>query len=309
MSLEIWLGAMNFGGRVPRDTSDAIIKHALSRGVTHIDTSNSYGDGTSETIVGETVGKLLDVTVATKVGLARRAGKNEGLSPAIIRASVDASRKRLRRDTLDTLYLHAPDPETPVDVTIGTLVQLIDEHKIRSWSVSNYAAWQLAEMLLFCEQRGLPKPQLSQVLYNVLVRQVELEYLSFAKARGIRTLVYNPLAGGLLTGKHSHASLPTATSRFANNKVYQRRYWSKPMFDRVAVLEQIARDCDRSLLSLAYGWLAARQGVAGILVGPSAVSHIDDAIGALALPLDVQTIKQLDDLEAAGSGTDARYAR
>jgi aryl-alcohol dehydrogenase-like predicted oxidoreductase len=309
MSPEVWLGAMNFGSRIAADLSVAIIEHALSRGITRIDTSNSYGDGISETIVGDTVGKLLDVYVATKVGLARKSGQNEGLSPGVIRESVDASRRRLRRDAIDTLYLHAPDPRTPIDVTIGALVQLIDEGKIRSWSVSNYAAWQIAEMLQFCETRGLPKPQFSQVLYNVLVRQIELEYLAFARARSVCTIAYNPLAGGLLSGKHRHDSLPTAASRFAKNKVYQGRYWSRSMFDRVAALQKIAHDCGRPLVSLSYGWLAAQEGIAAVLVGPSAVSHIDEAIDALARPLDGHYVNMIDDVEAAASGTDVRYAR
>ena len=309
MSKTLWLGAMNFGGRVSKEASQSIIAHALSRGLVHIDTSNSYGDGESERIVGASIGKSLDVVVATKVGMARRGGRSEGLSPQAIVASVDASRKRLGRDILDILYLHAPDPETPIEATLETLVQLIDERKIGSWAVSNYAAWQVAEMLLLCEARKWPKPALSQVLYNTLVRQIELEYLPFARARGVKTVVYNPLAGGLLSGKHRSENLPNSASRFAKNTLYQKRYWSKPMFDRVTALEGIARDARRSLVALSYGFLAAREGVSGILVGPSEVSHIDDAIDAMSLPLDTSILNKIDAFESSILGTDARYAR
>ncbi len=304
-----WLGAMNFGGRVSEAESKAIIACALSRGVTHIDTSNSYGDGTSERIVGEAIGKSLDVVVATKVGMGRIGGKTEGLSSTVIAASVEASRKRLKRDVLDILYLHAPDPETPIELTIETIVKLIDERKIRRWGVSNYAAWQIAEMLLFCDRQKVDRPAISQVLYNVVVRQIELEYLSFARGRNVLTVVYNPLGGGLLSGKHRLEALPTTASRFAKNKMYQRRYWSKPMFDRAVALEAVALEAGRSLVSLAYGFIAAREGVSGILVGPSDVSHIDDALLAMSQPLDASTIKKIDEIEITISGTDARYAR
>ena len=305
----IWLGAMNFGTRVSDAESKSIIGHAIERGITHFDTSNSYGDGTSERIVGDAMGKAVDVTLATKVGMGKSRGKSEGLSPKTIVASVEASRKRLRRETIDVLYLHAPDPETPIEQTIGAIVKLIDERKIRRWGVSNYAAWQVAEILLFCAAQQVPRPAISQVLYNVLVRQIELEYMPFAKARALETVVYNPLAGGLLSGKYSHDDPPTSASRFAKNKLYQRRYWSRPMFGRAAALEEVARDAGRSLLSLAYGFVAANDGVSGVLVGPSAAAHVDAAILAMSEPLNASILKKIDEIEMAMSGTDARYAR
>jgi aryl-alcohol dehydrogenase-like predicted oxidoreductase len=151
---------------------------------------------------------------------------------------------------------------------------------------------------------------ISQVIYNVLVRQVEIEYLRFAQKYGLATTVYNPLAGGLLARPvvREGGAIPKG-SGFDNNNQYQNRYWTERMFDATAALDEAARAHDRTLVELAYAWLASRPGVDSILVGPGSVAHLDAALAAVARPAPPELLARVDAIHADFTGTDASYAR
>ncbi len=308
--VSIALGTMNFGKRTKEDEARRIVARALERGVRVFDTANAYGDGTAERILGRALGRdRARVLVATKVGLRRREGRAEGLAPARVLASIDESLDALGVDAIDLLYLHAPDPRVPIDETLDALAQAIAAGKVRAWAVSNFASWEILEAIHAARARGMAGPRVSQVLYNLLVRQIEIEYLRFAKKHAVHTTVFNALAGGLLSGRHARDARPAKGSRFDGNRMYLERYWSDRFFDRVDGYAAIARDAGRSLVELAYGWLAAREGVDSILVGPSTVEHLDAAIDAIARPLSADTLAAIDRLHRDAEGTDARYAR
>jgi len=303
------LGAMNFGARTPRTQALAVLERAFERGLLFVDTANVYVNGESERIVGAAIAKRPDVAVATKVGLNRVRGQNEGLSAAVIHASVEASRKRLGRDVLDLLYLHAPDPKTPIEETVGALAQLVHAGAVRHWGVSNFASWQILELRLAAEREGLAAPAVSQVLYNLLVRQLDVEYFRFVERYPLHTTVYNPLAGGLLSGKHEKVAVVPPGSRFDGNAMYQRRYWTPRFFEQVEALGQVARDEGMSLVELSYAWLAGRRGVDSILVGPGSVAHLDAAIDGCARALSPEAETRIEALHREFVGTDASYAR
>jgi len=202
------LGCMNFGQRTGAEQALAIIDRALGEGVRLLDTANVYCRGESERIVGRALrGRRDRVLVASKVGLDRVGRRPEGLSPATVVAACEASLKRLGTDWLDLYYLHAPDPETPLEQTLAALGELLAAGRIRQWGVSNHASWQVLELQHLAAQLGLPGPAVAQQLYNPLVRQLDLEYFRFAARYGLHTTIYNPLAGGLL-------SSPTPTPHF-----------------------------------------------------------------------------------------------
>ena len=304
------LGCMNFGKRTPEAESLKIIDRAIGAGVRVLDTANVYNDGVSETIVGKAVrGRRDSVQIATKVGYGRVDGKQEGLSPAAVARACDASLARLGVDAIDIYYLHVPDPKVPIEDTLGALATLAAAGKIRSVGVSNYASWQVLEMFPICDRLGLQRPAISQVIYNLLVRQIEVEYLKFAAKYGVHTTVYNPLAGGLLAGTLDRAHGIPKGSRFDNNKQYQRRYWTDHMFDAAASLAAAAAAHDRSLLELSYGWLAQRPGVDSILIGPGSIVHLEAAIAAVARPVPAELLARADEIHAELLGTDASYAR
>lgn len=304
------LGAMNFGKRTSAAEADRIIARALERGIGLVDTANVYADGESERIVGRALrGRRADVLVATKVGLARDGRKPEGLSRAALDKAIDASLARLGMDYVDLYYLHAPDPATPLEETADALAALVASGRVRHLGVSNFASWQVLELMRLCDERGLRRPRVSQVIYNLLVRQIELEHTRFAARFGVHLTVYNPLAGGLLSGRYRAGDAIASGSRFDKNRMYERRYWSPRTFECVEAYRVLAEHAGMSLLELAYAWLASSPDVGSVLVGPASVAHLDAALDACARPLSAELRAEAAALHESLAGTDASYAR
>jgi aryl-alcohol dehydrogenase-like predicted oxidoreductase len=305
-----FLGAMNFGKRTSDADSKAIVRRALELGIVHIDTANAYGEGISETIVGEALrGSRDQVTIATKCGFGRIAGKPEGLSRARIREAIDASLTRLGTDWVDLYYLHVPDHDTPIDETLDAVAELLEAKKILGWGVSNYAAWQVLEMIHKADARKMPRPVIAQQLYNVLLRQLDVEYFAFAREYAMHTTVYNPLAGGLLAGKHARDGSTQRGSRFDKNRLYQGRYFTDAMFDRVDALTELGRAEKLGLLDLSYAWLAGAPGVDSILLGPASVKQLEEGVSACARGLSPEVRGLVDALYRMWLGTDTYYVR
>ena len=304
------IGTMNFGKRTPTAEAERIVARALERGLTFFDTANVYNDGESERILGKAVkARRESVQIATKVGFGRVDGKQEGLGRAAILAAIDKSLERLGSDYVDVYYLHVPDHAIPIEESLDAMSEILRAKKALSWGISNYASWQILEMNLLADARGMPRPAIAQQMYNVLIRQLEVEYFAYTRKHPIHTTVYNPLAGGLLSGKHTRGEKVTSGSRFDKNALYQRRYWSDRMFDRIDALKGIAAEEHMSLVDLAYAWLAGRPGVDSILVGPGSVDHVDAAIDGCAKVLSEAARAKIDELHRAAQGTDATYMR
>jgi aryl-alcohol dehydrogenase-like predicted oxidoreductase len=307
---EIALGAMNFGKRTPPDESERIVRRALERGIRIFDTANSYYAGDSERILGKALGRDRDrIILSTKVGLGVVPGKPEGLSPEAMRKALPASLERLGTDHVDVYYLHVPDRRSPIEPAIDTMKELVDSGRVRAWGVCNYASWEILEIDHLADARGLARPVITQLLYNVMHRQLDVEYFAFARRYPIHTSVYNVLAGGLLAGKHSFEQAPGKGSRFDANAMYQRRFWTKEMFARVEQVRAVAEREGLGLVDFAYAAVASRPGVDSILVGPASVQQLDQAIDAVARPLSDEAQKALDTLSRQWVGSDTNYVR
>jgi len=303
------VGTMNFGKRTPEAEAHRVVRRALERGVRAFDTANVYVNGESERILGRALGAdRKDCFVATKVGLFGIPANAEGLSRGAIAKAIDGSLARLGTDYVDLYYLHAPDPRVPIAETVLAMRDVLDSGKARAWGVSNYASWQVLEIDQLADAQGMPRPVAAQVLYNVLVRQLDVEYFAFARRFPIHTTVYNPLAGGLLAGRHRPGDAP-AGSRFDKNTLYQRRYWTARCFERVEALAEVAAGDGMSMVELAYAWVAGTPGVDSILLGPGDVAQLDAGIGGASKRLSARARGAIDALETAFAGTDARYAR
>jgi aryl-alcohol dehydrogenase-like predicted oxidoreductase len=310
MEKRVVLGAMNFGKRTPKDESVRIIHRALERGVRWIDTANAYNDGKSEVIVGAAIqDRRSSVRVATKVGFARTEGRPEGLGRERVARAIDESLERLGTDFVDLYFLHVPDHGTPPAETLGAIGQLLSSGKIHAFGVSNYASWQILELMMTCGVLGIPRPSASQVLYNLLIRQLDLEYRAFTRAHPIHTTVYNPLAGGLLAGTVARGKDPAPGSRFDKNRLYLGRYFSERFFDLTEAYAALAREAGLSLLELAYGFVAGADFVDSVIVGPATVGQLDQALDALDKPLAPDVRKKVDELARAFAGTETSYAR
>lgn len=305
------LGAMNFGKRTPADEAERIMARAVERGVTLIDTANMYVDGASEEIVGRFVKARRDrVLVATKVGLfGFLRGKAEGLSKAAVLAAADQSLARLGTDRIDLYYLHAPDHRTPIEDTLSGVAELLEKGKIRAFGVSNYASWQILEIFHHCDAHGMPRPVIAQQIYNLFIRQLDIEYARFARKYRLHTTVYNALAGGMLSGRYRQDRTIEAGSRFDKNRLYLGRYWNDRVFDLIEAYGALAAKAGMSLLDMAYSWLAGAPVVDSILVGPASVAHLDGALDALQKVLPDEIRSEVDAIHRGFQGTDTTYAR
>jgi aryl-alcohol dehydrogenase-like predicted oxidoreductase len=308
--MDLVLGTMNFGKRTGEKESTRIVDAAIDHGITSFDTANNYNGGESERVLGRALkGRRAEFSIATKVGLDGAPVNKEGLGYEAIIGSVERSLERLGTEYIDLLYFHAPDAKTPLADSLIAVKHLLEQGKVRAWGLSNFASWQIAEAMQLAVQGEMKTPSLSQVVYNVIIRQIEIEYIAFAQTQRevLRTTVYNPLAGGLLTGKHSESSVP-AGSRFESPQ-YFRRYWTPRLFAYVEELRVIAAREEMTVGDLAYAWLAGRPGVDSILVGPAEVAHLEQAITACQKTLTPGALAAIDELHYAFAGTDMKYAR
>jgi aryl-alcohol dehydrogenase-like predicted oxidoreductase len=305
------LGTMMFGAQTNEADSLAIMDYAYEHGVNFCDTANVYNQGKSERIVGKALkGRRDDIILATKVTGQMGSGMNDkGLSRRNIVAAVDASLKRLDTDYIDLYYMHSPDYETRIEETLEAMTNLVRQGKIRYIGVSNFAAWQVADMLAVCDKRGYIAPVISQNVYNVITRGVETELVPFLRAHELGMAVYNPIAGGLLAGKHKPGK-PTENTRFANNEMYYKRYWSDENFAAVEKLTAIAEEHGISILELAMKWCVRRPAVTSIISGVSRLSQLEQNVASIeGAALGEDVLAACDEVWKSPAGTRFGYNR
>ncbi len=288
------LGTMTFGDTVDRETAATMLDLVRDAGATELDTANVYAGGMTEEMLGELLSTRRGVfSVATKAGMPHPdAGDAPPLSAKALRACLTGSLRRLGLDRVDLFYLHQPDPTTPLSETVEALAALTREGLVGRIGVSNYAAWQIAELRHLFAEAGLPGPAVAQQMYNLLARRLDEEYAAFAAAAGVETIVYNPLGGGLLSGRYRFDAEPGA-GRFGTSRLspaYRERYWNRRQFEAVDALSAIASEASLGLPELALRWVASRPVTTAVLVGASRVDHLRTNLDALArgpLPDDV----------------------
>lgn len=296
--MKLILGSMTFGDRVEQDGAAEMIDLFLQSGHREIDTAYAYCKGETEKMLG----RLLPGAERNRVYLASKVNpwNDEGLQPRQVKRQFATILERLGSDSIDLLYLHSPDLDTPVAETLEACFELYRQGGFRDFGLSNYAAWQVAEVVELCRRHGWMQPTVYQGLYNALTRDVERELIPCLRHYGISFYAYNPLAGGMLTGRYRDpASLPDV-GRFAGNDEYQRRYWKQDYFD---VLRQFFEACDERGLqptAAAMSWLTnhsmldAESGD-GIILGVSNIDHLRINMAACEQgPLDAAIVDILD---------------
>ena len=305
-------GTMTFGSQADQAAATRMVDQCLDAGINFFDTANMYNAGMAETVLGKALGKRrANVILATKVRNKMGPAPNDvGLSRAAILKAIDASLARLGTDYVDIYYLHQPDYDVPIAETLGAMDQLVRAGKVRYPAVSNYAAWQVGEIHWICEKNGHKPPYISQPMYNLLARGIEEEYLPFCKRFGVAVVPYNPLAGGLLSGKHTRDSKPEAKSRFDNNALYLNRYWHDDYFAAVDDLKQIAREAGKTLVELSFQWLLAQPQVDSIILGASKPEQLAENLKACESgALDAATLDRCDKVWKRLRGITPKYNR
>jgi aryl-alcohol dehydrogenase (NADP+) len=302
------LGTMTFGLQCDEKTSFAILDAAAEAGITFLDTADAYplggtlGDvGRTEEIVGRWLrGKREKFILATKCsGKMGPAPWQQGTSRKHVLASIDASLKRLGTDYVDLYQVHHFDADTPVDETVEAFDAVVKSGKARYVGVSNYHAHRVARALGRSEALGLAKFVSVQPRYNLLFRQLERELLPLCAEEGLAVIPYNPLAGGLLTGKHDRGSPPPEGSRFTfgtSGKMYAERYWREREFDAVNAFAEVAKGAGIAPATLAVAWVLANPAVTAPIIGASKPEQLAASVAAAELKLDAALKTTLDEL-------------
>ncbi len=303
------LGTMTFGLQCDEPTSVSILDRAADGGITFLDTADVYPlGGTPETIgrTEEIVGRWLKgrrdrFILATKCfGRSGPARWDQGNSRKHILDAVDASLRRLQTDYIDLYQLHGPDPSTPIDETMKALEDLVRWGKIRYAGCSNFLAYQIARAIGRSEALNIVRFDSVQPRYNLLFREIERELLPLCLEDGIGVIPYNPIAGGLLSGKHNPGTPPEGT-RFTLGTAggrYQDRYWHEGMFDTVEAIRPIAAEADMSMAQLAIAWVMAHPAITAPIIGASRPDQLDDTLAAAERPLAPEIKAKLDDVTA-----------
>ena len=295
----VGLGCNNFGGRLDLAATRKVVHRALDLGITLFDTADIYGErGRSEEYLGESLGdRRKDIVLATKFGMAMDdAGVRKGASRRYILSAVEASLQRLKTDWIDLYQLHQPDPLTPIEETLRALGDLVRHGKVRYVGCSNLPAWQVVDALWTAKHAGLDRFVCCQDEYSLVVREPERELIPMMERRGLGLLPYFPLASGLLTGKYKrNASMP-AGARLTGTKRLADRYLTEANWRIVERLEDFCARRGRTLLELAFSWLAAQPTVASVIAGATRPEQVEANIRAVEWNLTPEDLAEIDRL-------------
>jgi len=295
------LGTMTFGNQVDEIEAIKIIESALAAGVNFFDTADAYAEGRSEEILGKALGgQRHSVVLATKVANRTGPGASDiGLSRKHIMKAIEESLCRLETDYIDLYYVHLPDYDTPIEETLRALDDLVHQGKVRYIACSNFRAWQLCKSLWVSDLHNLARFDCIQPPYNLLTRDIEYELLPLCASEGVGVCVYNPLAAGLLTGKHDPDKPPAEGTRFALERMgpmYYERYWSATNFEAVARLGQIARERGWSLPQFSLAWVLNNETITSTICGATSLKQLEENLGATEVKLSAEEFAACDEV-------------
>ncbi|MCB8877824.1 aldo/keto reductase [Acidisoma silvae] len=286
------LGTMTLGLQCDEVQSHAILDAAADGGIDFLDTADVYPlggtqdtKGRTETIIGDWLSrKRHDFVLATKcVGEMGPKPWDKGMSRKHILDAVDGSLRRLKTDYIDLYQLHSYDPATPLDEALEALDTIIRSGKARYIGVSNWPAYKIARALGRAEARSLSRIDSVQPRYNLLFRSFERDTLPLCAEEQIAVIPYNPLAGGLLTGKHNRAAPPPEGTRFKLGSAgsrYQDRYWQEQAFDAVEALRSVAKEAGLSMSTMAMRWVLSNPAITSPIIGASRPDQLADSLAA-----------------------------
>jgi len=282
----ICLGTMTFGNPVGPEDATRLVHWALDNGINFFDTADMYegydrkigsAGGVGERILGEALrGRRDEAVVTTKVG-SDVGGK--GLGRDHVLRQIDAGLERLQTDHVDIYEMHRPDPQTPLAESIAIMAELIEAGKVRYWGFSNFDAAQIDEMVQLCDAHGWPRPVVSQPPYSWLKRDVEARHLPTCRRHGIAVTPYQPLQGGLLTGKYRRGRRPPRDSRAAENPDWLKL--SQELYDDLERFEGEAQAAALAPSQYAIRWLLDKTGVVSVVVGAKRTAQLEELIAAV----------------------------
>jgi aryl-alcohol dehydrogenase-like predicted oxidoreductase len=301
---EICLGTMTFGKQSDEPTAFAIMDLAAQAGINFIDVADVYPVPVSLDLVGRTeeiVGKWLkgrreQFVLATKCGNAMSERPNDsGLSRKHVLGAIDASLRRLQTDYVDLYYVHRPDPGTPIEETLRALEDIVRSGKARYLGCSNFTAWEIAKSLWTSDKLHLSRFDVLQPRYNLLFREIENEIFPLCRDEGLGVVVFNPLAGGFLSGKYRREEEPAENTRFGlfrdSTSLYRERYYKDHHFQAVEELKRFFEPRQRRLVHVALAWALAQSHLSSAILGASRPEQLKDSLGTLEVKLDQEEME------------------
>jgi aryl-alcohol dehydrogenase-like predicted oxidoreductase len=296
------LGTMMFGqaGNTDRDDCVRIIHRALDAGINFVDTADVYSHSESEEIIGTALkGRRDDVVLATKVNGSMGEDPNRGgSSRRWIVTAVEHSLRRLQTDHIDLYQIHHPDPRTDIEETLSALTDLVRSGKVRAIGSSNVPASEIVEAQWVADRRGLQRFRTEQPTYSILNRGIEREVLPTCRRYGMGTLVWSPLAMGLLTGRYRKGR---PQPRNARMNWVPRHLTDERKLDAVEQLIPLAEEAGLSLTHLAMAFAITHPGVTSAIIGPRTMEHLDDLLAGAAATLDDAVLDRIDQIVAPGT--------
>lgn len=282
-NVNLVLGTMTFGESVFQPEVGQFVNAFLDAGYEELDTAYVYNEGTCERLLGEVLPTLdRPYKIATKVN-PRISGRLDG---AAAYKQVNESLERMGLSGVNTVYLHFPDPATPVISVLEAMADLHDQGKFRELGLSNFPAWMVADVWHICDSHGWVKPTVFEGIYNPLTRRAENELNACLDCFGMRFYAYNPICGGLLSGRYGKYEDAPTDGRFTHRPNYQNRYWKKSFFDAVEVIREASQAQGITTIEATYRWLGYHSMLSGergdaILIGASKLSHLRQNLSAM----------------------------
>jgi aryl-alcohol dehydrogenase-like predicted oxidoreductase len=300
----VGVGCNNFGMRSDEAHSKEVMKAALDEGINFFDTADMYADGRSEELLGRFLvggGHRAEVIIATKFGN-DMPGQGRGARPEYVRQAFDASLKRLGTDYIDLYQQHVPDPDVPIDETLGALDELVKAGKVREIGCSNFSVEQIRESQVAARRRpGSARFVSVQNEYSLLHREPEAGVLAECERHNMAFLPFFPLMSGLLTGKYRKGEPIPQDTRVAKYERYGKLLTDENL-DKVEVLIEYAESRGHSLLELAFSWLLAHRVVASVIAGASSGAQLRANAAAAGWQLDAADLQAIDALLRADAG-------
>lgn len=299
----IGLGCNNFGGRIDLDATRKVIDATLAVGVNHLDTADIYGGGgKSEEFIGESLGaRRKDVVLATKFAkpMADNPADRRGTRTYILSA-VEASLRRLRTDWIDLLYMHEPDPGTPIEETLRATEELVKSGKVRALAASNFSPGEVGDAVEAARRLGVAGFIATQDEYSLLERGIEDALLPVLETHRLSLVPYFPLAGGALSGKYRKDRPMPEGARLTNAPSGAERFLGGGKDDKVERLVAFAESRGHTLLELALSWLAARPQVVSIITGATRPEQIEANVKAVGWKLNAEEMAEIDRITRSG---------
>jgi aryl-alcohol dehydrogenase-like predicted oxidoreductase len=280
------MGTMTFGREADKEASKDIFNRCRDAGVNFFDCADVYNEGRAETILGELICDCRnELVINSKFGSPMGTGLNDsGGSRRHLAASLEASLRRLNTDYLDIYFLHRFDENTPLEETLRALDDVVAQGKVRYTGVSNFAAWQIAKALGVSALNGWTSFQCVQPMYNLVKRQAEVEILPLAQSENLGVISYNPLGGGILSGKYGK-DRQSGHGRLTEDDMYQKRYSEQWIYDAAIKFSQFAADSGYHPVSLALAWVAHHPAITAPIMGARNTEQLKDSLRSADIDL------------------------